>query len=136
VTNRIEITQGAGEEIEELVDRFGLPERCIIPLIDSFLGFKLRNMYYREANEVSDQVATNDLTRLAKLGLLEPHGARRTRFYDRGPLINAIRERVWTKPNIPDPFLQPEEAEAFSSRGLVRQPPQPVEQVQLTLPRG
>lgn len=120
VATRIKIVHRGWQEIEAAVLEFGLPDRCISPLIDAFLGRNLRNQPYRMEADVSDQVATNDLGRLVKYDFLEPRGERRGRYYVAGRRLIEIREKVYFKPQIPHPFRRPDEAEAFSLEGLRR----------------
>ena len=120
VTRRIKRAEAAWRVIENLVITRGLPDRCVSPLIDSFLGRRLRNQYYREQADVSEQVATNDLAKLVKAGLLVAHGERKGRSYLRGKELEELRAASRPVETIPNPFLQPDEAEAFSIEGLQR----------------
>jgi hypothetical protein len=64
-----------------------LHERTLPNLFDAAIGLRLRNASYRsnvkqyESEEISNQVATNDLRALVELGLLQKHGAKRGTYY-------------------------------------------------------
>jgi Fic family protein len=122
VTKRIKIAEAAWRAIESIVIRHGLPDRSITPLIDSFLGRRLRNPYYREQADVSEQVATNDLVKLVKAGLLVANGEKRGRYYTRGKIIEDLYAELRPQPGIPHPYETPDEAEEFSLQGLQRGP--------------
>lgn len=130
VAFRIKVVHEAWQQIESRVVQLGLPERCISPLIEAFLGRKLRNLTYREGAGVSEQVATTDLSRLVAAKFLQPRGERRARIYERGPVLEQMREAVGRRPAFPNPFEAPDEAEAWSLRGLQREP------IQGALPLG
>ncbi len=121
---RIKIAHEAWQRIEARVLELRLPDRCVSPLIEAFLGRKLRNLSYRNEAEVSEQVATADLGRLVSTGFLAPKGERRGRTYERGPRLLEMRESIKFRVEFPHPFKQPDEAEAFSIEGLQREPVQ------------
>jgi Fic family protein len=81
-------------EIEELwsqcvalAERSRLPERSAAGLMDAAYGLRIRRGSYRTSaeamtgDEVSDQSASRDLKAMVDLGLLEPIGERRARYY-------------------------------------------------------
>jgi hypothetical protein len=68
-------------EIDKLRAEFGIPQRTELPLMDAAFGYKVRNLRYREAEDISDVVASRDLKRLCEVGLLEPVGEKRGRYY-------------------------------------------------------
>ena len=78
--------------LESEVTRLRLPERVTAPLFNGSMGFRLRNATYRELAGVSDSIAGRDLKHLVQVGLLEPKGEKRARFYVRTPRLRAIDE--------------------------------------------
>lgn len=92
------------EEISRIVKAHGLPERVEGPLLDAAFGYKIRNLRYREENEISDVVATRDLKRLCDLELLTPVGEKRGRYYVANPIVIAIAERTRDKTKSGDPY--------------------------------
>ncbi len=79
------------EELTELAHGLDIPERSILPLFDAALGFRLTNARYRNDAEVSEVVASRDLKRLSDLGLLEPIGKKRGRFYKATEKLRKVR---------------------------------------------
>lgn len=68
-------------KITTIADRYKLNERMHLALFDAALGFKVTNPRYRTDTNVSELVASRDLKKLSDLGLLEPVGEKRGRFY-------------------------------------------------------
>jgi Fic family protein len=92
------------EQVSTLVSDHGLPERCEIVLVESAFGFRIRNVRYRSAAEVSEHIAGRDLKHLADLGLLVAHGEKRGRFYVGSEQLRAIREASRDARRAEDPF--------------------------------
>ena len=68
-------------------------------LLDAATGLRVRRATYRAVlaereEEITEQTATRDLTRIAELGLIEARGERRGRYYVAGPDLTAIRRDV------------------------------------------
>ena len=82
------------EELTELAHGLDIPERSTLPLFDAALGFRLTNARYRNDAEVSEVVASRDLKRLSDLGLLEPIGEKRGRFYQATDKLHKIRREA------------------------------------------
>ena len=96
------------EAVDELVQRFKLPPRTFHALADTTQGFRLVNARYRQAAEISQNLASRDLAHLCGLGLLEAHGERRGRFYRASAITKDIRTRTREpRAPIPDPFEDP-----------------------------
>ncbi len=93
--------------VDELVEKFKLPERTFYALTDTTQGFRLVNSRYRSVAEISQNLASRDLAHLCALGLLEAHGERRGRFYTASPITREIRTRT-REPRVPihDPFSE------------------------------
>lgn len=75
-----------------------LPERMTAPLFFAMSGRRLSNTAYRQVEDVSANVASRDLTELARAALLEPVGEKRGRHYLPVERLrqasNAVREDI------------------------------------------
>jgi Fic family protein len=68
-------------DIRKIIDAHRLLERMELSLVDATFGFRIRAAKYQEENKVSDVVASRDLRKLCDLGLLDPVGEKRGRYY-------------------------------------------------------
>ncbi|HKU65286.1 MAG TPA: Fic family protein [Rhizomicrobium sp.] len=68
-------------DIMKIVAAQKLHQRMEMSLVDATFGFKIRAAKYQEENKVSDVIASRDLRKLCDLGLLEPVGEKRGRYY-------------------------------------------------------
>ena len=80
----------AFEAIDKIIKAQGLLERMAISLVDATFGFKIRAGQYQRDNDVSDVVASRDLRKLCDLGLLQPIGEKRGRYYIAGKPLQDI----------------------------------------------
>lgn len=80
----------AFEAIDKIIQAQGLLERMAISLVDAAFGFKIRAGQYQRDNNVSDVVASRDLRRLCDIGLLQPVGEKRGRYYIAGKPLQDI----------------------------------------------
>jgi Fic family protein len=103
------------DELEVLVQRAGLPERCVLALGDAAYGGRLRNPIYRRIAELSEVVAGRDLKAMAEAGLLESRGEKRGRYYLASPTLAALRRHVAEPKTIASPFLPTTSATAPSN---------------------
>jgi Fic family protein len=71
-----------------------LNDRMIVGLADAAIGLRVRNSGYRKANDVSEQVAGNDLRTLVEQGLLVPKGEKRARVYVASDRLLEMRQRT------------------------------------------
>jgi Fic family protein len=95
----------AADEVARLVKRHGLHERMEMSLIDAVFGYKIRAGRYQTENNVSDVVASRDLRRLCEIGLLEPVGDKRGRYYvGAKPLRDIHRKAQLSRSPVGDPF--------------------------------
>ncbi len=95
------------DALEEVVAQRRLPERAVFALADAAQGFRVTNSRYRSVVEVSQNLASRDLSHFAKAGLLEPHGERRGRYYIASAYTTAIRQKTRElRTPIPDPFTE------------------------------
>jgi Fic family protein len=108
------------QEIEELwnscvglAEENRLPERCAAALMDAAYRLRIRRGSYRSAagtvvgEEISKQTASRDLKAMVDLGLLDPVGEKRTRYYLASREVAALRDAIRAKrpPNAADdPF--------------------------------
>jgi Fic family protein len=89
---RIRIASRMWEKLESEVKRLELPERTLAALMDAAWGYRVRNVRYRKAAAISDQLASRDLNKLVAAGFLVPTGRARGRMYEASETIKKIRE--------------------------------------------
>ncbi|GAC1478626.1 MAG: hypothetical protein NVS1B4_22520 [Gemmatimonadaceae bacterium] len=82
------------------------PERAMNALMDGALGLRVRNVTYRTAAGVSDQLASRDLRQIVDAGLLIPRGERRGRFYEGADLLRELRRQTTESKVVVDPFAE------------------------------
>lgn len=102
------------KELDKLVSEHRLPERTADAMFDAVLGYRVRRAGYVKRIEVTEQAATRDLSVLATVGILLPHGAGRGRFYTAAEPLLQIRQnrRAGRKPlRDPYPWMRPRLAE-------------------------
>lgn len=92
------------DAIEMEVAGRNLPERVMFALADAALGHRVRNSTYRNAAEVSNNLASRDLKLLVDQGLLVPLGQKRGRVYVASPQLGALRTRTRENEADEDPF--------------------------------
>jgi len=92
------------DEIELIANQHALPERTHGALMDAAFGYVVRNLRYREEQQISDVVASRDLKRLSELGLLEPIGQKRGRYYLASERLRGIREACRDRTRAPNPY--------------------------------
>jgi Fic family protein len=92
------------EELEQLALDYDLPDRSVLALFDATMGWRVRNATYRNAAEISENLASRDLKILSDQGLIIPQGERRGRFYVAANILTEIRTKVRERRPIPDPF--------------------------------
>lgn len=88
----------------EIIEKRGLKPRMMFGLADAAFGIRVTNSLYRRYEDLSDQVALQDLTKLVNEGLLEPHGERRARYYVGGYALRNMWEESHQKRKETDPF--------------------------------
>lgn len=91
-------------EMEKIRKEHGLPERVEIIMMDAAFGYRVRNVRYRQENEISDVVASRDLKRMCDLGLLMPVGEKRGRYYVAAKPLKEVRERCADRTMAPNPY--------------------------------
>lgn len=100
VLRRIRESERLYVELDRLVAEHGLPPRTTEAMFDAAYGLRVRRSVYKaivenqQEDELNDQAATRDLTTLADIGLLVPHGEKRGRYYTAGPVLVDIRRRI------------------------------------------
>lgn len=90
------------------VERYGLPERTALALLEAAAPVKVRNASYRVSADISNNLASRDLKALTDAGLLEARGERRGRVYVAGEVVMGIRNKHRLPKAIDDPFADPE----------------------------
>lgn len=118
---RVKESQRVWDSLEQQVMRRGFPDRWICALYDAAFGLKVRNSTYRSAAEVSDNLATRDLTKLVELGFLIPKGEKRGRYYVASPHIRSVREKAREPKRVTDPFDAATDASASEQQQLFSQ---------------
>lgn len=91
-------------DLENELDRRGLPDRSIAILSEASNRRRIRRSTYSLLADVSDPVSTKDLRALVKAGLLEAVGEKRGRHYVASPELMQMRTRHMNKEEIPDPY--------------------------------
>jgi Fic family protein len=111
-------TQRLWNALEQEAKKHKLNERVINALADAAIGLQVKNPTYRKQAEISDQVARNDLTRLAELGFLMPKGERRGRVYvASASLLEIHRESLLPHESF-EPFAELQAAEKLKQGHL------------------
>jgi Fic family protein len=116
---RTEDSETRWGEVQDVVQRGGLPERAVSVLFNASIGLRIRNQTYRGETGVSDQVASRDLRLLVDAGYLEAQGERRGRFYVRTPRLMELDARIRARRPAKaqdDPFILASEAIAQRKR--------------------
>jgi Fic family protein len=86
--------------VDELRAAKSLPERSIGSLFDAAIGLRIRNASYRkgvelvEQQEITHQVATNDLRKMVEAGLVIQRGSKRGTYYIASHELAAIRKKA------------------------------------------
>ena len=101
---RVREFESAYNELQNVVDREGLPERTVMALLQAAFGGTVRNSSYRVSADVSFNLASRDLKQLVSAGLLMAIGERRGRVYRASAIVAAIREKVRLPGSYKDPF--------------------------------
>jgi Fic family protein len=87
-------------ELDRQAQKHHLPERTLVALFDAAMRFRVRNQTYRAdvasstGEQITDATARRDLTRLTELGLLEPRGEKRGRYYVAGRELGELRQAI------------------------------------------
>jgi Fic family protein len=100
VLKRIREPERIWVAVDVLREKHGLPERVISSLFDAATGLRVRNSSHRknvqlsELEEISKQVATNDLGAMVRAGLLSQRGSKRGTYYDAANVLVEARQRI------------------------------------------
>lgn len=106
IVRRIEETRKIYDEVEVLVQKRQLPERCVVGLVDAAMGYRIRNSTYRNLADISENMASRDLKALVDGGLLTAAGETRGRAYAAAPILVEIRQRNRQPRVMENPFDQ------------------------------
>lgn len=104
ISRRIDEIKRLWDEMEEIVAKRDLPERCIFALADAAYGLQVRNATYRKNADVSENLASRDLKLLVDQKLLVAGGEKRGRFYAAASLLKDIRKRTRSPKMLENPF--------------------------------
>jgi Fic family protein len=104
--DRMKVMDLLWEEMGQIVNQHGLPERLLFAITDAAIGYRVRSASYRNLAEVNFTVASRDLKNAVDAGLLVPEGERRGRLYVGSRQIRAIFDKLRRSyiRRIPDPF--------------------------------
>lgn len=91
-------------EIEAITKDLGLNERMQTPLMDAAFGYIVKNLRYRTEFGISEVVASRDLRQLCDVGLLEPVGEKRGRYYVAREPIKGLRAKHADQSKISNPY--------------------------------
>jgi Fic family protein len=93
-------------ELEEEINKAGLPSRSILALSDASLGWRVRSVHYKNLADISQVVASRDLKAMVKAGLLIAVGEKRGRIYKASERIRQIAVSIREKEPrlVEDPF--------------------------------
>jgi Fic family protein len=100
VLRRVRESERIWAAVEELRRAGGLPERTMGSLFDAAIGLRIRNASHRkdveltEGEQISHQVATNDLRAMVQAGLIGQRGSKRGTYYVAADPLVEIRERI------------------------------------------
>lgn len=91
--------------VDALVDELGLPDRTADVVFDALLGVRVTRPTYVQRATIEERTATRDLARLVDVGLLEPRGQTRGRYYVGATrLVEIRREARSERPGVTDPY--------------------------------
>lgn len=92
--------------LDEMIAQHRLPDRVADPLFDAALGSRVtRPTYVKRVEGLDSRTATRDLARLVDLGLLEPRGQTRGRYYLAGGELAATRAALRSERSpLADPY--------------------------------
>ena len=76
--------------LDKEVARLGLSDRTVLALFDAAQRFRVRNSVYQQHAELSEYAGGRDLKKLVEVGLLEPRGEKRGRYYVGTPHLLAM----------------------------------------------
>jgi Fic family protein len=108
------------EELNNLVVRYGLPERTTFALVEAAFGNRVRNASYRISADISNNLASRDLKALVDLRLLVPQGEKRGRHYIASGSVRDSRDRNRLPKGNDDPFAERMEDPNQLSIGLAK----------------
>lgn len=100
VLQRIRESEQIWVAIDELRVAHGLPERVVSSLFDAATGLRIRNSSHRksvkltELEEISKQVATNDLGAMVRAGLIAQRGSKRGTYYEAADPLIEVQQRA------------------------------------------
>jgi Fic family protein len=106
LVQRSKVMDSLWQEMQQIIDQHGLPERLLYALCDAAIGYRVRNASYRHMAELNDIMASRDLRNAVAAGLLIPNGERRGRIYIGAPHIKAICDKLRREHlrRVADPF--------------------------------
>lgn len=104
VLERIDHLGKFADEIEAWVHRKNLPERCIIPLLNTAQGYSLTRQRYEADASIGAATAQRDLSLLVAADFLAASGEKRGRRYVASDSLGALYAQTRPKKKIIDPY--------------------------------
>lgn len=96
------------DAIDHEMEKYDLPDRAKLAISDAAQGLRVRNATYRNAAEISSQVASRDLTEMVRCGLLNMQGRARGAYYVASPLTHQLAAKCKAPRPKEDPFVLPD----------------------------
>jgi Fic family protein len=90
--------------IEQILKPHRLPDRVQTPLMDAAFGYQVKNQRYRSEHSISEVVASRDLKHLCDIGLLQPVGEKRGRYYVAAEPLSQLRAQLADRTRVPNPY--------------------------------
>ncbi len=99
VLRRVKESEEIWTRLEAVCNDKRLPQRMLSALFDATIGMKVRNSSYRAAlamsdEQISNQLATDDLRAMVNAGLLRRFGARRGSYYEAADPLQSIWDEI------------------------------------------
>ena len=91
---RTQETAALADRLEQEVQALGINDRTTMALLNAAYGYRIRNTDYRKAAELTEGVATRDLSALTAVGLLVARGEKRGRYYEAGERVRQLRQET------------------------------------------
>ncbi len=94
VERRLHEAASIWQLLDQVVGDHALPERVTELLYEAVLGYRVRRSTYLKTADLEERTASRDLGRLVEVGLLEPRGITRGRYYVAAGRLHEIRDEA------------------------------------------
>lgn len=99
---RAQILNRLWDDVEQELERAGLPERAVVAVCEAARGAVLRRQTYMALAEVEERTAGRDLKTLTEAGYLRGEGEKRGRLYTGSPAVRALYDTITAAVDDPD----------------------------------